>query len=169
MKKSYIALLVLFSIIIGAVAGYQYGKMRWQSYMQFWIGSIADSGITFQEIRSGKAYLSSSPETAIWALNQLLYTCEHYQPYLENDLRNDPKSMAIRKAITHGRLALVYKSIGDTNQYRENMDQALNLFDGSSEEYILKVIDILDRKQKEEMGQQAGAGYPPQGVGSPDP
>ena len=169
MRKTFIALIILLSVTIGAIAGYQYGKMRWQSYMRFWISSIVDSSLNMEDRSAGMAYFSASPQIAAWALEHTLYTYGHFKPYLENDLRNDPKSMAVRTAVSHGRLAVVYQSIGDTNRYREHMDQAMNSLDGSTEKYILKIVDILDRKLKEELGQQAGPAYPPQGVGSADP
>ncbi len=121
--------------------------------MRFWISSIVNSSLNMEDRSAGRAYLSASPQIAAWALEHTLYTYGHFQPYLENDPRNDPKSMAVRTAISHGRLALVYQSIGDTNRYREHMDQAMNSLDGSTEQYVLKIVDVLDRKLKEELGQ----------------
>jgi hypothetical protein len=95
------------------------------------------------EDRAIQAYKYEKPEIGIWALKNLAQVLEK-----RLETKTETKSTQIDLVLTYGRLAIIFKTIGDMKGYEENLNKARYFLQQSSpDENHTKesVIDFVNK------------------------
>ena len=164
-------ILIIVAIIASFSLGYYLGDYRVRcpssnSYGTF-VCSLLEFELRRKENAAFYAYLNEPPAIAAWALENLI---NDYQRHAANILSITGKPETEYKThemFAHARLFIVYSSLDMAEKAQLHLDRAISLSDGKDADELIKLVGYLD-KAEEKMSQQGVAGYPPQGVGSPE-
>jgi hypothetical protein len=97
------------------------------------------------EMESGKTDLTESVAQAQKSLEQLLEDYSQVSPGAED------RSIAVKKAMVHARLARLALSEGDPLTYEQHLASALELSGEPDEESLFQKLDQLDQAQQEQL------------------
>ena len=170
MKK---ILIPVIALLVGSIAGYFVGLAYATKTFVPAMDILCLSYLSQIMELADSAYRTESTEIATWALKQSVAT-------LTKQLEKDYESQVYTKDNLKTYLMLSYARLAklaetqDPNQcqfYIERANQVRSerfINEPLTKERLFEFLSRLDSKHNEE-SEQSGAGYPPQGVGSPDP
>ncbi len=85
MKNGTMIVGLIAGLVIGGSVGWRMASVRAANNCAFFLSGMATSEISAQEMASAEAYLTRSPDVALWALNNLLRTYRRYADIPETD------------------------------------------------------------------------------------
>ena len=153
MKIATICILIFGALCLGGYTGWRYAVRVNQNHIAFYAGGLARSEIHVQQQDAVRAYFDSSEETAIWALNKLLRTYDRYEDWRYQLVADTREAHQYGRGLMHGRLALLYASIGDLEKSTDHERIALELTGATDKESLYEKVELLDRAQRSRMRQ----------------
>lgn len=145
MKKKIIITFIVFllGITVGAIGMvYIFGQTSVEAAELVEIQWRADLAK-----RVSQAYSEEKPEVAIWALKNLVEVLEE-RVKLSDEGSVIQQSTQRDLVLSHARLAIVFQQIGDTSQFKQNIEKALKFAKESGWTKMKTEEDILNFTKK---------------------
>ena len=172
MKKKF-AIVAIISLLLGGIIGGIAGSLYTTRTFARVLLLLKQGEIYKTQDEAWQAYSSGTPQIAEWELNQAVAVITDARGYGYPDTNE----LNLLEFEAEARLALVNRDIQNQEEFTQHMLRAQILAKQiprftslQTEEQVVDFIAKWDEAQKASEGiEQAGPGYPPQGVGSPDP
>ncbi len=141
-------LLVLVGLAIGLGMGWKIGTLRGKRECTFFLSGMTATEIHAQERAASRAYLTQSPEVALWALESLLRTYKRYEQAPEPHPAERPARLRFASAMAHARIADLCKRLHQEELRAQHLQQALTLSGMADEQRLLALVEELNKAEK---------------------
>ena len=173
MTKKFV-IVAIISLVLGGIIGGIAGSFYTTRTFARALLLLKQGEIYKAQDEAWKAYTTGTPQIAEWELYQAIALITDARGYGYPDT-NELNQLEFE---SEARLALLNRSTQNQEGYNQHVSKALllaqqipcKIFSGlKTEDHVVEFITKWDEAQKTHDIEQAGPGYPPQGVGSPDP